>query len=399
MENILLKNHSSVRHYIASAVIIVVLISWIGVLDISSAEYIDGSIVQASVAFASARALNALVSVAQSTEISVMIASLKIGEALDPINDLVEQYSTLMQYAIASLFLQKFLLTITSNVVFKILLTITALIAVSAAFLSQQRYYLLSVKAFLLLAFLRFALVLVVILNGLVNQFFINAQIDQDISDIQAAAEEVREASEEHQIAPALRVELESQLQGLTERRDEIISNKKRLEGQLAQKKVNLVNTQEELSKIEKQIDLTKKFNFFNRDENHAKAIKERDLAAAEVAEVEDQISELDRVLRDNENQQIAVKNSLEGQTNSLFDAVSNATSKIASGAKEQFTGKVSALVDRLNNSVMNMLNLMTAFLLKTLILPLLFLYMIVQITKALWHIDLREYDPAKLVT
>ena len=51
-----------------------------------------------------------------------MVASFGLGEALDPLNDLVEQYSTLMKYAIASLLVQKLLLTITSNIVFKLLL-------------------------------------------------------------------------------------------------------------------------------------------------------------------------------------------------------------------------------------------------------------------------------------
>src|SRR5690606_17158379 len=90
------------RHYIAIAAVVIVILSWLGVLDSISDDYLNSSLVQATAAFASARALNAVISMLQGTEVSLLVLSLSVGELLDPLDDLVEQYSTLMKYAIAS---------------------------------------------------------------------------------------------------------------------------------------------------------------------------------------------------------------------------------------------------------------------------------------------------------
>ena len=66
-----LRERSGQRRLLLLLVVaLLVLLSWLGQGDRSSAAHLDASLLQASVAFASARALNALISVLQSTTIS-----------------------------------------------------------------------------------------------------------------------------------------------------------------------------------------------------------------------------------------------------------------------------------------------------------------------------------------
>src|SRR5690606_15243930 len=123
------------------------------------------------------------------TEVSLVVVSMAVGEVLDPLNDLVEQYSALMKYAIASLLVQKLLLAITSSTVFKVFLTVAAAFAAVSALLGKAKPFEFSFRIFVFVAFLRFALVLTVGLNGMVSHFFVNEQIDSDVESLQATTE------------------------------------------------------------------------------------------------------------------------------------------------------------------------------------------------------------------
>lgn len=90
--------------------------AWLRPLDDSAARQVDAGLKRALVSFASARALNAVISVVQGTEISIQIAgfgpNFTPGQALDPVNDLVEQFSTLMLYASVSFGIQALLIKV-----------------------------------------------------------------------------------------------------------------------------------------------------------------------------------------------------------------------------------------------------------------------------------------------
>jgi len=73
-----------------------------------------------------ARGFNAVVSVFQESEVQLEPAgvgvSLALGQALDPINDLVERFSWVMLASLTSLGIQKFLIEITPFLSIQILL-------------------------------------------------------------------------------------------------------------------------------------------------------------------------------------------------------------------------------------------------------------------------------------
>ncbi|MCB1944024.1 MAG: hypothetical protein KDI53_18575, partial [Candidatus Accumulibacter sp.] len=82
---------------------------------------------RALVSFATARALNAVISVAQGTEVSMQPAGMGVvltpGQLLDPVNDLVEQFSHLMLAASVAFGVQKVLISIGAYWVISLLLT------------------------------------------------------------------------------------------------------------------------------------------------------------------------------------------------------------------------------------------------------------------------------------
>ena len=297
-------------YFFIAGVLLIITVSWLGVLDIASAEYIDGAVLQAGIAFATARVANAAVTVLRESQVSFGISvgigvggttegTFAIGAVLDPIHDLIEQYSLLMKYAIGSLLAQKLLLTITSNMLFKILLTITGFLAAFLAVARKQRHFILAVKSFVFVAFLRFALVMVVILNGVVDDIYLNKRIERDMQQLQMVTEEA-----------------------------------------------------EELEKA------AESFVYH---------------------EIEDEIED--------EN----------GEKTSWWQSTRDSVGGAMRGAQDRMkeinpAERIRALQENFSNIVDNFLDAMALFALKTLILPLVFLYLIILGTKAIWNVDLREF-------
>lgn len=85
-------------------------LAWLGPLDQWAGEQSHAGLKRALATFAAARALNGAISVAQGTEIAVEPAGVGVtftpGQVLDPVNDLVEQFSTLMLTASVSFAVQ-----------------------------------------------------------------------------------------------------------------------------------------------------------------------------------------------------------------------------------------------------------------------------------------------------
>lgn len=95
-----------------------ILACWNSRLDGFASDQVEVGLTRALFAFAIARGLNGVISVAQGTEVAIEPAGVGVklapGEILDPVNDLVEQFSTIMLWASASLGLQKLLLLISA---------------------------------------------------------------------------------------------------------------------------------------------------------------------------------------------------------------------------------------------------------------------------------------------
>ena len=119
------------RTFALCFVVAVVLGAWLAPLDAPATAQVDAGLKRALVSFATARALNGVISVAQGTEVSVQPLGVGVtlapGQLLDPINDLVEQFSNLMLMASVAFGVQKVLIAMGSYKLVSAGLTIAAL--------------------------------------------------------------------------------------------------------------------------------------------------------------------------------------------------------------------------------------------------------------------------------
>ena len=169
--------------FIVTTIMVLVFVSWQGKADDYSKTYINDSLQGAVVAYAGARTLNAGISVLQSTDVGVGFASITIGQSLDPINDLIEDFSSLLKWAIGSLLIQKILLNLISDLGFNLLVSGAGLWLIvdliwPSRFSIQVRKFVLSILV------IRFALVAAVLCNSLVDQLYLERELTQNMSAI-----------------------------------------------------------------------------------------------------------------------------------------------------------------------------------------------------------------------
>ncbi len=149
-------------------------LGWYGILDDFSSKDINNSITNAGLIYGTARGINALVSVLQGTELNLVVMTFSIGEILDPVNDLIERFSDVILLALGSLALQKILLALVSQKLFNILLSGVAVFAGISLFIRKPRFLPAMLRIFLVIAFFRFSLGLVVLANSWVDATFLD---------------------------------------------------------------------------------------------------------------------------------------------------------------------------------------------------------------------------------
>ncbi len=119
------------RVILGLSVAAMVLCAWLAPQDSTAIQQTDAGLKRALLTFATARALNAVISVAQGTEVSVQPLGFGVnftpGQLLDPINDLVEQFSNLMLLASVAFGVQKALVSIGAWWLISLALTAAAL--------------------------------------------------------------------------------------------------------------------------------------------------------------------------------------------------------------------------------------------------------------------------------
>ncbi len=362
-----------------------VLLSWLGSADRVSVEYVDSALLQASVAFASARALNALVSVLQSTTLSFSLfggVAVTLGELLDPFNDLIEQYGTLMQWAIGSLLTQKILLGVVSHALFKILMTLSAALLLGSLFWRQGHWLPSCLRLFLALLFLRFALAAVVLLNGAVDHYFLDAQARQQVARLDNLPAQVEALSENNNdnlldSEPALAA-LAAREQDLQQRREQLQAEQQRLARALAQ-------SQRALSEREAQLGALERLNPFARDQDHAalaQQVARLSQQQTQVAQEQEQLSrQLDELIR----QRAALQQAKAAPSAAADSGWAGLGEQLARAADPETYLSIKRALDSAVDSV---LQAMTLFVLRTLILPLLFLYLLIKGLRVIWRQD-----------
>ena len=162
----------------------------------NSQKFLDASFERAFVSFAIAKSLNALISVAQGTELAATPAGLGVvfaaGQALDPFNDMVERFSWVMLASTVSIGIQKIILMMSSSIMIQLLFALFALLLLIALILKRKELFLNSLKFFLFLAILRFSIPLLALGNEALYQAFLAPSYNKATKELQQTQEETK---------------------------------------------------------------------------------------------------------------------------------------------------------------------------------------------------------------
>ena len=182
------------RALLALVIVALVALSSTRVLDDYVDDYTNESIRNAALTYASARGVNALVSMLQSSEVEagvgIVSGSMTIGEVLDPLNDMIERFSTVMTWVLASLAAQKVLLLLASHTLFLYLVGVLGISTLLLLYFGRAPARDLVLRCFLVVVFVRFSLGLAVALNSGADYLFLQQQLqanDREVEQFQSS--------------------------------------------------------------------------------------------------------------------------------------------------------------------------------------------------------------------
>ncbi|HQW82465.1 MAG: hypothetical protein IPF83_03030 [Rhodanobacteraceae bacterium] len=190
------------RTRIAAIVLIVaVVLAWLGALDRVASRELDSAFKRSFATFAIARSLNGVISLIQDADVSLSPAGVGLtvspGELLDPLNDLLEQFSTLAFTALTALGIQKFALQLSDSLLLNLLLSAAAGLWLAAQF--WPRALALQPMAARLLVFalaLRFLVPGFALATALVDHSLLTPEFEAAKAQLQLTSEAAQAAAE-----------------------------------------------------------------------------------------------------------------------------------------------------------------------------------------------------------
>ncbi|WP_374438940.1 hypothetical protein [Inhella sp.] len=185
--------------YAMAATLAVLFCAWHEPIQTFATAQVDAGLKRALISFATARGLNGVISVAQGTEFSLepfgVGVTLTLGQVLDPVNDLVEQFSTLMLWASVSFGIQKAVLALSAH-----WMVSAAVSGLAIAWFGLQwidRLPALLTRALLILLLVRFAVPAVTLSSDLVFRHAFAQQYEEQQNAVALATKQVGELSKQ----------------------------------------------------------------------------------------------------------------------------------------------------------------------------------------------------------
>lgn len=154
--------------------------------------------------YALARGLNGVISVAQGTEVSIepmgVGLTLAPGQILDPLNDLIEQFSSVLLAASASLGIQQIILFLSDEPLLRSAIVVLALIAAASYFLPKatQQVTPIFLKTVMFLTILRLLIPVSVFVSASVHEV-LTAQREEAVIVLEQTQSRVETLSEQRQ--------------------------------------------------------------------------------------------------------------------------------------------------------------------------------------------------------
>ena len=368
---------------VITAVVLALVLAWSGLADTKADIEIDDAIVDAGVIYGVGRGINAVVSLLQEIEVSVVFATIAPLEFLDPINDISERFSQVMTYALASLALQKILLLVIKNQIFNILLTISATVGIAGIVLNS-RFAIPGLKLFLTLVVLRFSLVVVILLNGLVDRVFLESVAAESEGEIQAFEKSMSGVSS----SMAAMDEGGETFEELEQRRALQVSVLDTIDRRVQELEASLAEKEQQKARIKSQSPVVDRLNPFTESDPRIKALDQ------EIEELESLIASKqdERDLGEDELQSINKKIECEkaraaGDSCSFAEWAGKGLSITAIKVKAQSVAAASG------DAINALIETMAMVVLKSILLPLLFWWALYRVIRQIWNYSGPETD------
>ena len=378
--------HGRKHQILIVGICLVILVSWLNVLDRKTEGYVNDATVQALATYATLRLANAAVSVAESVEVDAQVASVQVGAALDPVDTLIEEGSNVLRFAIGSLITQKIIVEIVSTPFFKIMLTLAGLLLILSLCFRSSRYADVLLKTFSLAVLTRFLLVMVVFLNAIFDQAFIDRKTEGTRQELERNAAEMSQAvgDPESSLDAAEADEVKERIEQNDQKREALLARIEAARREAADAESALDKAEADLSALEADKGIVERY--FPESAEH-KALVERVKAnraahGRAIDRLDALATELD--LLDAEKADLVAR--LNGEDQGYWRA---AMEKIGSVKKMTDIGAWQENAEAMIDSI---LRIMALFVLKTVIMPVVFLALLLKGFRYLWGIDARTF-------
>ena len=163
---------------IGVGIALITLNAWTGFIDRLTADYLQEATMGSGAIYATARAINALVSLLQGTEVNAWVATFAVGELLDPVNDLIERFSGVITVVMASLALQALLLGVFSGLWIDVSLVALGGLAFWAHQKASPEWAFKTLRVFFISLMVRLSMVVVALAGHGVDQIFLNETVN-----------------------------------------------------------------------------------------------------------------------------------------------------------------------------------------------------------------------------
>ena len=335
-----------------------------GFIDRLSADYLQEAMMGSGAIYGTARAINALVSLLQGTEVNAWVATFAVGELLDPVNDLIERFSGVITIVIASLALQALLLAVFSGLWIDVSLVALGGLAFWAHQKASPEWAFKTMRIFFISLMVRLSMVVVALAGHGVDQIFLNETVNTMHVKMKEFRTELEIISDQEQKNPSLQDEIK-QLENMVLEKEKYITI---WEGKLIDSQ-NLVELfKKDLGELDNRTWLDKMLG----EPAPSAAIQAQQQIDLERAKQSNFAAVLERVREDREvitDELECLKKRDLGKSCSIFPAFSPDNETEPSIAE-----RIENLSQDINAFALNTVNLLATMLLKSILLPILFL-------------------------
>lgn len=191
---------------------ILIAITWLPITDHIADADIDAGFNRALASFGIAKGLNMVISLLQSTQFSAQPLGVGIamspGELLDPINDLIEQFSNVMLLATVAFGIQKVLISIGGHIVIKSVLSALGIAAAWLVFKDRPVHHWLK-NALILVILVRLAVPVATVVSNGAYELFLEPQYQTSTKELNESAlrlEVLKSSTQEFEALPPIEV-------------------------------------------------------------------------------------------------------------------------------------------------------------------------------------------------